>query len=93
LALPPVGVAEGTKRFLLAADFVGAAAFLLAFAYKERPPESIPGESPRIGRPTMLLVTIAGLSWGLFNTAIAMIFSFGFNECAWNKGGLRRADR
>jgi MFS family permease len=30
-------------------------------------------------RQTILLVTLAGLIWGLFNTAIAMIFSFGIN--------------
>jgi MFS family permease len=30
-------------------------------------------------RQTILLVTLAGLIWGLFNTAIAMVFSFGIN--------------
>jgi predicted MFS family arabinose efflux permease len=80
LGLPPLGVAEGyTTVFLLSADFVGAAALLLAFAYEDRSPELILGRSPRVERPVLLLVIIAGLIWGFFNTAVAMIFSFGIN--------------
>ncbi|MEA2834756.1 MAG: hypothetical protein QOG66_2958 [Methylobacteriaceae bacterium] len=80
LALPALGVAEGYKAvFLLAADLVGAAALLLFFAYKDRPLEGATGEKSRIERPTIVLVTLAGLIWGLFNTAIAMIFSFGIS--------------
>jgi MFS family permease len=80
LALPPLGVAEGYKAvFFLAADLVGAAALLLAFVYKDRMLESLPSHGPRMQRQTILLVTLAGLIWGLFNTAIAMIFSFGIN--------------
>jgi predicted MFS family arabinose efflux permease len=80
LALPPLGVAEGYKAvFFLAADLVGAAALLLAFVYKDRILEDIPKDGPRMERQTILLVTLAGLIWGLFNTAIAMIFSFGIN--------------
>jgi predicted MFS family arabinose efflux permease len=80
LALPPLGVAEGYKAvFFLAADLVGAAALLLAFIYKDRMLESLPKHGPRMERQTILLVTLAGLIWGLFNTAIAMIFSFGIN--------------
>jgi MFS family permease len=80
LALPPLGVAEGYKTvFLLGADFVGAAALLLAFAYKDRSPEIARDRSPRMGMPTILLVTVAGLIWGFFNTAVAMLFSFGIS--------------
>jgi MFS family permease len=80
LALPGLGVAEGYQVvFLLAASLVGAAALLLTFAYKERPTETIAAKSSRMGTPTILLVIIAGLIWGLFNTAIAMIFSFGMS--------------
>ena len=80
LALPSLGVAEGYKAvFFLAADLVGAAALLLAFVYKDRVVESFPKEGPRMERQTILLVTLAGLIWGLFNTAIAMVFSFGIN--------------
>jgi MFS family permease len=80
LGLPPLGLAEGyTTVFLLSADLVGAAALLLAFAYKDRPPEKIQGQLSRMERPTIFLVIIAGLIWGFFNTAIAMIFSFGIN--------------
>jgi MFS family permease len=80
LVLPPLGVTEGCRTvFLLSADFVGAAALLLSFTYKDRPFESFPRESSRMPRPTILLVTIAGLIWGLFNTSVAMIFSFGIN--------------
>jgi MFS family permease len=88
LVLPPLGVAEGYKTvFLLAADFVGAAALLLAFAYKDRPSDAGPGRSTRMERPTILLVTVAGLIWGFFNTAVAMLFSFGINalmEKGWS---------
>ncbi|MBV9065421.1 MAG: MFS transporter, partial [Methylobacteriaceae bacterium] len=80
LALPPLGVAEGYQAvFFLAADLVGAAALLLAFLYKDRARESSLNAGSRIGRQTILLVALAGLIWGLFNTAIAMIFSFGIN--------------
>ena len=80
LALPPLGVAEGYKVvFLLAADLVGAAALLLFFAYKDRPIEAVSGPPPRMERSTILLVILAGSIWGLFNTAIAMIFSFGMS--------------
>ncbi|MEN3352810.1 MAG: hypothetical protein V7640_968 [Betaproteobacteria bacterium] len=80
LALPPLGVAEGYKVvFLLAADLVGAAALLLFFAYKDRPIEILSGRPARMERSTILLVILAGSIWGLFNTAIAMIFSFGMS--------------
>jgi MFS family permease len=80
LALPPLGVAEGYKVvFLLAADLVGAAALLLFFAYKDRPIETPSGRAARMERSTILLVILAGSIWGLFNTAIAMIFSFGMS--------------
>jgi MFS family permease len=80
LSLPPLGVAEGYGAvFLLAAGLVAAAALLLAVAYKERPLERAPQKAPRLERPTILLVAVAGLIWGLFNTAIAMLFSFGIN--------------
>jgi predicted MFS family arabinose efflux permease len=80
LVLPPLGVSEGYKTvFLLAADFVGAATLLLFFAYKDRPIEIAPGQSSRMEKPTIMLVTLAGLIWGFFNAAIAMIFSFGMS--------------
>jgi MFS family permease len=80
LALPPLGVAEGYKAvFFLAADLVGAAALLLAFVYKDRLVESFPHDRSRMERQTVLLVILAGLIWGLFNTALAMIFSFGID--------------
>jgi MFS family permease len=80
LVLPPLGIAEGYRTvFLLAADIVGAAALLFGFAYKDRVVESPTRETSRMARPTIILVTIAGLIWGLFNTSVAMIFSFGIN--------------
>jgi MFS family permease len=51
----------------------------LAFLYKDRAVASSSPGGSRIGRQTILLVGLAGLIWGLFNTAIAMIFSFGIN--------------
>lgn len=80
LALPSLGVAEGYRTvFLLAADLVGASALLLFFAYKDRPPEGASGQSSRMERPTIVLIILAGLIWGLFNAAIAMLFSFGIS--------------
>jgi predicted MFS family arabinose efflux permease len=80
LALPSLGVAEGYRTvFLLAAGLVGAAALLLFFLYKEGPPEPTQGQSSRMEKPTILLIILAGLIWGLFNAAIAMLFSFGIS--------------
>lgn len=80
LALPPLGVAEGYRTvFFLAADLVGAAGLLFGLAYKDRAFESFTRKSSRMAGPTILLVAIAGLIWGLFNASVAMIFSFGIN--------------
>ncbi len=80
LVLPPLGISEGYRTvFLLAADIVGAAALLFGFAYRDQVVESLTRETSRMAKPTVLLVTIAGLIWGLFNTSVAMIFSFGIN--------------
>jgi MFS family permease len=41
--------------------------------------ENAPIHISRLEKQTILLVIIAGLIWGLFNTALAMIFSFGIS--------------
>ncbi len=41
--------------------------------------DTVPSRSARLGSPIILLVVIAGSIWGLFNTAIAMVFSFGIS--------------
>jgi MFS family permease len=80
LALPPLGAAEGyVPVFLLAAGLVASAAVLLAAAYKDPRVERAFGPPSRLENQTILLVLIAGLIWGLFNTALAMIFSFGIS--------------
>ncbi len=58
---------------------VGAAGLLFGLAYKDRAFERFTRESSRMAGPTILLVAIAGLIWGLFNASVAMIFSFGIN--------------
>ncbi|MBV8848761.1 MAG: MFS transporter [Methylobacteriaceae bacterium] len=78
LALPPLAVAAGYKVvFFLAAGLVAAAGLLLASVYKDRLVEPDAVAKSRIETATILLVLLAGLIWGFFNTAIAMIFSFG----------------
>ncbi|HEX3182064.1 MAG TPA: MFS transporter [Beijerinckiaceae bacterium] len=90
LALPPLGVAEGYRTvFFLAADLVGAAGLLFGLAYKDRAFESFTRESSRMAGPTILLVAIAGLIWGLFNASVAMIFSFWSSKA----GRSRQADQ
>jgi MFS family permease len=80
LALPPLGAAGGyVPVFLLAAGLVAAAAILLARFYKDPRVENAPIHISRLEKQTILLVIIAGLIWGLFNTALAMIFSFGIS--------------
>jgi predicted MFS family arabinose efflux permease len=80
LALPPLGAAGGyVPVFLLAAGLVAAAAILLAVFYKDPRIEKTSSHSYRLEKQTILLVIIAGLIWGLFNAALAMIFSFGIS--------------
>ena len=80
LALPPLGAAGGyVPVFLLAAGLVAAAAILLAGFYKDPRVENASIHISRLEKQTILLVIIAGLIWGLFNTALAMIFSFGIS--------------
>jgi predicted MFS family arabinose efflux permease len=80
LALPPLGAAGGyVPVFLLAAGLVASAAMLLAAFYKDPRIEKAASRSSRLEKQTILLVIIAGLIWGLFNTALAMIFSFGIS--------------
>jgi MFS family permease len=81
LCLPPLGVAEGyVAVFLLAAGLVAAGALLVAIFYKDAiAPSPGPRAFTTLDRRATLLVTIAGLIWGLFNTAFAMVFSFGMS--------------
>jgi MFS family permease len=80
LALPVIGSNHGIEAVYLAvAALIGVSLVLFAVAY--HPPVgamSRTGEtSGRLDRRTASAVVTAGLIWGVFNIAFAMIFSFG----------------
>jgi MFS family permease len=80
LVLPPLSIAEGhVGVFLVSAGLIAIAAVLLASQYQDPRMDTVPSRSARLGSPIILLVVIAGSIWGLFNTAIAMVFSFGIS--------------
>jgi predicted MFS family arabinose efflux permease len=80
LALPLIGSGYGIRAVYLAVAAVIAAALVL-FAMAYQPPAKVLsgiGEtSGRLDRRTASAVVTAGLIWGFFNIAFAMIFSFG----------------
>lgn len=80
LALPVIGSAHGIEAVYLAvAALVGLSLVLFAVVYHS-PRISVSGTakaSGRLDRRTTSAVVIAGLIWGFFNIAFAMIFSFG----------------
>ena len=80
LTLPLIGSNHGVEAIYLAvAAVIGALLMLFAVAY--RPPmkaASGAGEtSGRLDRREASALVMAGLIWGFFNIAFAMIFSFG----------------
>jgi MFS family permease len=80
LALPLIGSGHGIKAVYLAVAAVIAAALVLFAVAYQAPAKaaSKAGEtSGRLDRRTVSAVVTAGLIWGFFNIAFAMIFSFG----------------
>ena len=79
LVLPPIGVAYGSSAVDLAvAGLIAGGTGLLVIAY--RSPAATTGaarSSVRLGFHVAMAVVCAGLIWGLYNIAFAMIFSFG----------------
>jgi MFS family permease len=80
LALPLIGSGYGVQAVYLAVAAVIAVALVL-FAVAYQPPAKVVsgagGTSGRLDRRTASAVVTAGLIWGFFNIAFAMIFSFG----------------
>jgi MFS family permease len=79
LTLPMIGTGAGLGAVHLAvAAFIAFGIVLLALFYQ--PPADAPATSAgkgRLDRRTALAVMVAGMIWGLFNIAFAIIFSFG----------------
>jgi MFS family permease len=80
LALPVIGSNHGVQAVYLAvAAVIGVSLVLFLVAYQS-PAKPMPGAgsiSGRLDRRAVSAVVTAGLIWGFFNIAFAMIFSFG----------------
>jgi MFS family permease len=79
LVLPPIGVAHGVSAVYLAvAALIACGMLLLAACYRPAPVSTAAAPATgRLDRHALLAVIVAGMIWGLFNVAVAMIFSFG----------------
>jgi len=79
LVLPSIGAAYGTGAAHLTAAILSSVG-LAALAALYRAPGSASSGPQMSGRPkggALAALLVAGLIWGLFNAAIAMIFGFG----------------
>jgi MFS family permease len=79
LTLPSIGTAYGVGAVYLAvAALIGVAFIILAVAYQP-PAHSVTtaATSTRLDRNALVAVVAAGLLWGLYNVAFAVVFSFG----------------
>lgn len=78
LALPSIGTGYGINAVHL---FVAALVVIgIALAMIYQPPPGVAAAAAASARPdfrTALVVTVAGLIWGLFNVGFAVVFSFG----------------
>ncbi len=76
--LPSIGTAYGVKAVSLVVLALIVLGGLLALSY-QTPPQApaVGASSARLGRSTMMALSVAGLIWGLFNAAFAIVFSFG----------------
>jgi MFS family permease len=78
LVLPPIGVAGGVSMVhLLVAALVAGGLLLLAAAYRSPAGSLQSAAGSQLGRRAAMAVFTAGLLWGVYNVAFAMIFSFG----------------
>ena len=80
LVLPPIAGSDGiSSAFLFTSALVALGMVAMAGLYRA-PPPSQAAASASITKPggtVLLAVLVAGLIWGLYNGAVAMIFSFG----------------
>jgi MFS family permease len=78
LILPSIGTAYGVKAVSLVVMALIVLGSLLSLAYQSPPQTTAAGpSSARLGRSTIVALSVAGLIWGLFNAAFAIVFSFG----------------
>ncbi len=77
--LPSIGTAYGVKTVFVVVSALIFAGALLSLAYQQ-PLQTTAAAGPSSARLTLnttMAVSVAGLLWGLFNAAFAVIFSFG----------------
>jgi cyanate permease len=78
LILPSIGTGYGVKAVSLVVSILIVLGTLLALTYKPPPRASVTGAgAARLGVKAIMALTLAGLIWGLFNAAFAIVFSFG----------------
>jgi MFS family permease len=76
--LPSVGTAYGVKTVFVLVSVLVALGCLLTLAYQSPPQTTTAGpSSARLTLNMTMALSVAGLLWGLFNAAFAVIFSFG----------------
>jgi MFS family permease len=77
--LPSVGTAYDVKTVFVVVSALIFGGALLSLAY-QAPPQTTAAAGPssvRLAFNTTMALSVAGLLWGLFNAAFAVIFSFG----------------
>jgi MFS family permease len=76
--LPMIGTGYGLRAVFLFVSALIVLGALLALAYRTPPQASVAGATgARLGRCAIMALCVAGLIWGLFNAAFAIVFSFG----------------
>ncbi|MBR0738917.1 MFS transporter [Bradyrhizobium liaoningense] len=88
LVLPAIGTAYGADAVFQATGVLTSIGIALIMFYQ--PPPGVTAGAATSGRPdalALLAVIVAGMIWGLYNVAFAMIFSFGptmLTERGWS---------
>jgi MFS family permease len=76
--LPSIGTAYGVKTVFVVVSALIFGGALLSLAYQSPSQATAAGpSSARLTLNTTMAVSVAGLLWGLFNAAFAVVFSFG----------------
>jgi MFS family permease len=79
MILPSIGTAYGVKAVSLVVLTLIVLGGLLSLAYQTPPPQepAVRVSTARLSLDAMMALSVAGLIWGLFNAAFAIVFSFG----------------
>ena len=76
--LPMIGTGYGVRAVFSSVSALIVLGALLALAYQPPPQPAAAGAAKaRLGRSAIMALSVAGLIWGLFNAAFAIVFSFG----------------